>query len=146
MEETLLQVLQKINKNGNEAEQLSDMVIGTVTSASPLEVSIDTTQAILKREVLLLTANVIERRVALSNHNHKFTGLAHVHSAPGGMTSNELFGTYETESNRSSVTCYEQGVALPTNLIQRALAVGDKVLLLSVQHGQKFIILSRLYE
>ena len=141
--ETLLQVLQGINQAGNDASQPCDMLVGTVTAASPLEISVDTTQATLRKEVLILTEPVIEKKIVLAKHKHmtKPGVLEHSHPTVGSS----LSGSYETTEEHSILTCYENGKALPTWLIQRALAVGDKVLLLSVQHGQRFIVLSRLY-
>lgn len=69
-----------------KAEQLTDLRFGTVTSASPLEISINTAMAPLQGGILLLTEQV----------------------ATSG------------------------------------LEVGDKVMLLRVLHGQKYIVLSKV--
>lgn len=71
----------------------------------------------------------------------------------------QLTGTYPTTGALDSVesggalgniACYENGQALPVEngyiILNRALAVGDMVLLLRVQNGQKFIVLSRIFE
>ena len=59
-------------------------------------------------------------------------------------------GTSEDNLLQSNIICYENGQALPVEdgyiILNRALAVGDKVLLLRVQKGQKFIVLSRVME
>lgn len=81
---TLLETIQKIVYDTIRGLQLTDAVFGTVTSASPLEVSMDVTQAVLRSEVLIVCDSV------------------------------------------------------------SGLMAGDKVLMLSVMHGQKFIVLSRV--
>lgn len=81
---TLLETIQKIVYDTVKSLHLTDSVIGTVTSASPLEISMDVSQAVLKEEVLYICDSV------------------------------------------------------------PPLILNDKVLMLSVQHGQKFIVLSRL--
>lgn len=47
-------------------------------------------------------------------------------------------------------TCMEHGVPVPPSegytILNRGLAVGDKVLLLRVMHGQRFVVLSRVFE
>ena len=59
-------------------------------------------------------------------------------------------GAADCASALSNIACYENGIALPVEkgyiIINRALAAGDKVLLLRVQSGQKFIVLSRVFE
>lgn len=79
---------------------------------------------------------------------------------PGNYSSDQqLTGTYSTTSALGdvesagalgNVVCYENGQPLPVKdgyiILNRGLEVGDKVLLLMVSRGQKFIVLSRLFE
>ena len=48
------------------------------------------------------------------------------------------------------IICQEFGQALPVEngyiILNRALAVGDEVILLRVQNGQRFIVLSRVFK
>lgn len=164
----LIEVLQQINQQSMGAAGLTDLQIGTVTSASPLEITVDTLMQPLKAEVLYLTEPVVEKKIPVLTHlhttsgfahTHDITTLGHTHTSGGDTTSEGLSGTYQTEEalsqdafdsdNRlTSIVCYENGVALPVEngfiILNRALAVGDKVLLLRVQSGQKFIVLSRV--
>lgn len=107
---TLLDALQQINRQGMEAAQLTDMAVGTVTSANPLEVTLDVHQAPLKAEVLVLTDAV--RGDSGDGFFQEVNGL--------------LCAVWGQSSSGSSLT------------------VGEKVLLLAVRHGQRYIILSRL--
>jgi hypothetical protein len=81
---TLLDTIQEIVFRTVNGLQLTDMAVGEVTSADPLEVRLDVSQAALRGEVIIKVESVPD------------------------------------------------------------LVLGDKVLMLSVQHGQKYIILSRL--
>lgn len=106
---TLLQTLQQINKTSMDSAQLTDMIIGTVESASPLEITTDIHQAALTEEVLILT------------------------EAVSPISEDDYFADVNGELS----AIWGSGVA-------RSLKTGDKVLMLSVRHGQQYIILSRL--
>ena len=126
----LLQTLQQINIQGMHAQQLTDMCVGTVSSVDPLEIIKDDSQAPLKSSVLHLTENVIEKKILL-RHQHEIPGLGY------------------TEDALDNTTYYEDGESLPIEndyaIVNKKLSVGDKVLMMSVQHGQQFIILSRIF-
>lgn len=135
----LKDVLQRMMQESMQAGQPTDLRVGTVTSADPLEITINTQMAPLRAGVLLLTSAVVEKKIPVVSHSHNievqdtFTG--------GGSA------TCSTEL--TDIVCYENGTALPVEggyiILNRALAVGDKVLLLQVQHGQRFIVLSRVF-
>ncbi len=114
----LLQAIQMISKLERQADSPTDLVVGTVTKTAPLEIRADISQASLQEEVLYLTESVIEKK---------------------------LVYTYST----SGIRCVENGKDLPVTenevILNRGLQVGDKVLLLEVQHGQQFIVLSRIF-
>lgn len=146
----LLDALQQIAQQSAAALSPAELVIGTVTAADPLEISIDPAMDTLRAPVLYLTAAVVEKKIPILTHTHQITGLGHSHSAPEGGTSTDLTGSYETASALAAIACTEHGKPLPVEngyiILNRALAAGDKVLLLQVLHGQKFIILSRVFE
>lgn len=146
----LLDALQMISQQSAAALSPAELVIGTVTAADPLEVSIDPAMDTLRAPVLYLTAAVVEKKLPVLRHTHQVAGLGHSHSAPEGSTSTNLTGTYETENALADIACTEFGKPLPVEdgyiILNRALAVGDRVLLLQVMHGQKFVILSRVFE
>ena len=94
----------------------------------------------LRESVLYLTSSVVEKKIPVLEHIHAIT----VHDSYTGG------GTADCASALSNIACYENGTALPVEngyiIINRALAMGDKVLLLRVQNGRKFIVLSRVCE
>ena len=127
----LLQVLQQVSAQQSNASQPTDFCTGTVTGVNPLEITQDTHQAPLRREILLLTECVVEKKIPI---------LEHTHTIPEGTTGTAL----------ENIICTEHGSALPVEggyiILNRALEVGDRVLMLSVSHGQKFIVLSRIFD
>lgn len=151
----LLEVLQGINQNSMDAYGLSDMVIGTVTSDAPLEVTIRESMAPLPQEVLHLTAAVIEKKIPVLAHAHTLSGLSHEHIVTINSTryrteASLSSGSYDTDEQLEAIVCYEDGKPLPVKdgyiILNRGLERGDKVLLLRVMRGQQFIILSRIFE
>lgn len=127
----LIQALQQIMQKNMQAMQLTNLVMGTVTSASPLEITSNTAMEPLRAGVLYLTEPVIEKKIPV---------LRHTHTAPEGVTGPAL----------ESVVCQEDGKSLPVEggyiILNRGLEAGDKVLMLRVQNGQKFLVLSRVFE
>lgn len=166
----LIDTLHGIVEQSMNAYGLSDLAVGTVTKAAPLEVTIREAMAPLPREVLHLTAAVVEKKIPVLahehvtagfRHSHTVSGLSHSHSAPEGGTGPALDGTYPTSDGLISddytsdrrledIVCYEDGKPLPVEdgyiILNRGLAEGDKVLLLRVMRGQQFIVLSRIFE
>ena len=142
------------------AAQPADLQIGTVTAAAPLEISIDMSMQVLRRGVLYLTEAVVEKKIPVLSHSHYIPSgtLQHDHGGAVGM---DLAGQYQTNESLlsegadtalqgESIVCWENGKELPIEdgyiILNRKLEVGDKVLLLRVQKGQKFIVLSRVFE
>lgn len=131
----LAQVIYSMCQKSMNSAHLADIVIGTVVSADPLEISICSDMAPLKKSVLHLTESVIEKKIPIVTHSHKisdtYTG--------GGSCSTEL----------SNIICYENGVGLPVEdgyiILNRSLQIGDKVLMLQASGGQSYVVLSRLF-
>lgn len=134
----LKDVLYQMMSESQRASQPADLRIGTVTAVNPLEITINTSMAPLRAGILLLTEPVVEKKIPILQHNH----VIHDTYTGGGSSEDNLM--------QSSIICYENGEPLPVEngyiILNRALEVGDKVLLLRVQSGQKFIVLSRVFE
>lgn len=157
---SLGQTLYQMMQDNQAAGQPTDLKIGTVTGVDPLEITTNTQMAPLRESVLLLTESVVEKKIPVLAHKHYIQTLRHSHTASGGQTSTDLTGSYLSESSLASsghdgtlqgadIVCWEHGQALPVEdgyiILNRKLAVGDKVILLRVQNGQKYIILSRVF-
>lgn len=133
LSEVLYLYAQDAMKNGG----LTDLTIGTVTGVNPLEITTKVAMAPLRQQVLFLTEPVIEKKIPVLQHNH----VIHDTYTGGGESEDNLL--------QNAIVCYEDGKALPVQngyiILNRALEVGDKVLLLRVMGGQRFIVLSRVF-
>lgn len=134
----LKDVLQQMMQESARAGQPTDLRIGTVTKADPLEITINTQMAPLRAGVLLLTECVVEKKIPILQHTHG------IHDTYTGG------GSCDPALLESQIICQEFGQVLPVEnghiILNRALAVGDEVILLRVQNGQKFIVLSRVFK
>lgn len=157
----LAETLYKMMQDSMKAGQLTDFVSGTVTSENPLEITCDATMQVLKASVLILTEPVIEKKIPVLTHKHYISTLTHTHTCPTGVTSPGLTGQYLGEDSlvsegasatlqQEDIVCYENGKALPIEdgyiILNRKLEEGDRVVMLRVNAGQRFIVLSRVFE
>lgn len=157
----LKDVLYQMMQENTAAGQPTDLRVGTVTSEEPLEITVNPATAPLRRRQLYLTESVVEKKIPVLTHKHYISTLTHTHTAPSGATGPALQGSYLGEDSLVSegfnatlqgqdIVCWENGKELPIEdgfiILNRKLEMGDKVLLLRVQHGQKFIVLSRIFE
>lgn len=202
----LRDVLYQMMQRNAAAMQPTDLCVGTVVSAAPLQVSLSTQTAPLEGEQLLLTEPVVEKKIPVLTHIHEMEGLSHTHTLSGlghshsttgfahshttgglshahtlseGQTGAALAGSYssdeqlagsftsdqkltgtytssgalgdvEMEGALSGVQCIEHGQPLPVEdgyiILNRALETGDIVLLLRVEHGARYVILSRMFK
>lgn len=155
---TLLDMLVQISDQSQSANQPTDLEFGTVTAVGPLEITRDSQQAPLKESVLVLTESVIEKKIPILSHKHYTSTLTHSH---GGQVQPDLTGSYISETSLVSagynsalqsedIICYENGEPLPVEdgyiILNKKLEVGDRVVLMKVQKGQRFIVLSRVFE
>lgn len=103
-------VVQNLLKNAS----LTDLSMGTVTTLSPLTITVESSRLPIPSGALLLTQSVIEKKIV------------------------------------SSSPCIENGKPLPIDgeyaVVNKGLNVGDKVLMLRVSSGQRYIVLSRIFE
>lgn len=157
---SLSQALYQMMQDNRAAGHPTDLRVGTVTKESPLEITINTQSAPLKGPVLILTEAVVEKKIPVLEHRHHINTLGHSHTCPDGGTSTDLTGSYPTlyslwsqgadGDQTQNVVCYEHGKPLPVEdgyiILNRKLEVGDKVIMLRVENGQRFIVLSRVFE
>ncbi len=106
----LKDVIQQMISQTVRASSPTDISIGTVKKASPLEITINPQMAPLRAPVLILTWAVVSHTVDLPTVNIPGTG----------------------------------PVDLGSVKITEALKAGDKVIMLRVQGGQKFVVLSKV--
>lgn len=142
----LADVLRQMSEEGMNAAQLTDLRIGTVASADPLQIICNPAMPPLEAGVLYLTSAVTERKIPVLFHNHTIsagkteTAEAHVHDIP----------EKETGFSLDNLSVLENGRPLPVKdgyiILNRGLEAGDKVLMLRVMRGQRYIVLSHVME
>lgn len=129
----LKDVIQQMVDEAVSARMPTELQIGTVKAVDPVEVTLDTQMTPLRQSVLYLSETVIEKKTPILQHNHVY---------PEGVTEDALL--------EPDIICDEHGTGLGTKdgyiIFNNALQVGDKVLLMRVQGGQKFVILSRTFD
>lgn len=129
----LKDVIQQMVDEAVSARMPTELQIGTVTGVSPLEITLDTQMTPLRQSVLYLSETVVEKKIPV---------LEHTHQTAQGATQPALL--------QSEIICDEHGTGLGVKdnsiIFNNALQVGDKVLLMRVQGGQKFVILSRTFD
>lgn len=116
--------LQQIAVNAVEAGKPVHVVYGTVTSANPLEIITDQ-KTPLKAANLILTRNVTDYSVPVT-FNHA------TESAAGGSGESSFAAHIHQVSGKKTIT------------VHNGLIDGEKVILLRVQGGQKFVVWDRL--
>ena len=79
----LCDVLYQMMQESQRAAQPTALRVGTVVQAAPLEISINPAMGPLRREVLYLTAAVVEKKIPVLGHAHETDGLAHSHTVSG---------------------------------------------------------------
>ncbi|WP_066505547.1 DUF2577 domain-containing protein [Abyssisolibacter fermentans] len=116
----MLVPIQKTIKNYLEAVDLTDITYGVVTSISPLKIKIDQ-KLELPEQVLLLTSSVVRKEIDLK-HVHEYED-----------------STIDGSSNKQTKEAFNEKI-----VITEGLEVKDKVMLLKVNNGQKYVVLDKL--
>lgn len=161
----LLQTIKKAAKEAVDSSNPCGILFGTVISTNPLQINVEQKMT-LDRQFLILTKNVIDYEVDVSmnwdtnskslnaNHNHSVTGDISINSN-ATISPNEnnakITITNETQSNLSieqkninlSHSHKVEGTKKLT--IHNALNNGDKVILIQIQGGQKYVVLDKVY-
>lgn len=143
---------------------------GTVTNADPLKIRLNDTTLEITGNSILLTESVVEKKITIKKHTHdESEELADVASAvakTGGPVSFVLAAIppviseeitlkhkHTIETRTLEAVCTEFGKDLPVDrdderiviTTNRALEKDDRVLMLRVSAGQRFIVLSRVF-
>lgn len=109
---------------------LSELKIGTVISEKPLKIKIND-KIILRQSQLLLTEEVLEKKIKLIHKHDAVTGTFIV------KQQNEIDPLHLVRGNTEKELHQEC-------IIQEGLKSGDKVIMISAEKNQKFIVLSKI--
>lgn len=140
MSAQLVALLQEIAGNQQQASRPVNILLGTVLSEEPnISIKIDQ-KRVLTKEFLILTRNV-------TDHNVDMTVDHWTEDADPQMTAKKSVGGKEPSVNAHA---HKHSHKHPykgrkTFLVHKKLLAGEMVVLASVQGGQKYVILDRIW-
>lgn len=114
----LLEVIKQAAVESVQAGNPSDFVFGSVISPKPLKIQVNQ-KLILTEEFLVTTPNVIDHKIDISIDEYT------EYDSPGKSHKHRIFG-------KKTIT------------VHNALKAGDKVIMLSQQGGQRYVILDKI--
>ena len=130
----LVRCIKKICKETIEAEKPSGVYYGRVTSVSPLRIQVEQ-GLVLDRSQLVLTRNVTNHSVDMTVNHVTNLETEHTH---------EVQDTY-TGGGTSSPTSHLHGyTGRKRFLIHNGLVIGDRVILMRMQGGQRYVVIDRI--
>lgn len=114
-----------------ENMKLTEYEIGTVIQLNPTKIDFGDNKIVEDVGTNIFYTEAVTEKKLVIGHKHTIDVLEHSHSYSGGTTGQSLSETYPTSDE------------LKTYIITEGIKVGDKLLVLRVGKGQKFIILSK---
>lgn len=143
----LVKAMKRAALDAMDASKPVNVYFGEVVSASPLQINVEQ-KMILGKAQLILSRNVTDFKTmvtvqwetenALTTHKHGLSG----ETGSGGEDSHthELSGNTESTNLKHS----HDIVGQKEITIHNALEVGDEVILIRQQEGQKYIVIDRI--
>ena len=136
----LVELIQQIVKNNNDASSLADVIFGTVTSTSPLKIVVEQ-KLELTEEFLILTKNVKDYTVNVTMDWSTETRSLNANHKHSTSVSGDCSVTVEQKDINLTHSHNIKGTKSIT--IHNALKNGDKVILIQQMGGQKFVVLDK---
>lgn len=148
-------LVELIKQAAVEAVNASDpaaFYFGTVTSADPLSINIEQKMD-LTSEFLILTNAVKDHEVTMTvDHMTEYAELDanHTHTANNSVnasaTEGEVNVSVDTQISQATIDLTHGHKYTGTKMftVHNALKVGEKVVLIRIQGGQKFVVLDRV--
>lgn len=144
---TLNESMKLIAANLINSMQPADLFFGTVTSVSPLTVQIDQ-KHILTSEFLILSNMVkdhpVDLTVSFQTENDKFLIKDHTHPYEDTQPNGQV-AIKSTQTTLDFDITHKHEIKHKIRVIQHyGLTVGEKVILLRMQGGHRYLILDRV--
>jgi len=130
---SLIETIKKCQQEQINQMQLANVAIGVVVGINPLQIDIDQKHT-LSEKFFILTRNVTDYQVEMTvehvtePHNHTHT----------------IMDTYTGSGQASHETHEHKYEGRKLFYVHQALQVGEKVVLVKAQGGQKYYIMDRL--
>lgn len=137
----LVEALKKAALEAMEASKPVNVYFGEVISASPLKINVEQ-KMILGEKQLILSRNVTEFSIMVTVDLETESALTtHKHSVKGDNGSG---GTVDLDTGTANLKHTHNIKGKKKIIVHNGLAVGDEVILIRQQKGQKFIVLDRI--
>lgn len=130
----LVQLIKKAALEAVDASQPANVLFGKVTSASPLKIFVDQKMTLTK-EQLVLSRNVTDFTINVGVNNWYSEDHTHNHT---------ISDTYTGGGSSSNETHKHQIKGTKSLTLYNALKIGEKVILIQIAGGQKFIVIDRI--
>ncbi len=157
----LLEIIKTAATEAINASSPAGVIFGTVISVEPLRISVEQ-KLELTSEFLILTKNVVDYNVSITiegstettslnaNHGHSASSDINVSSTIAPNTENQtitntMSGSVEIDPINIGLSHKHDISGKKSCTIHNALKVNDKVILIQVQGGQKYIVLDKVY-
>lgn len=132
----LLETLQAISAQAANAGEPVELTFGTVTSTEPLIVQVGDKLLLSSKSLIVpqsLTTRAVDVSVSWRTDSGDGPNTQHSHSAPNGQTTTDGFSPTHTHavSGKLSMT------------LHAGFSVGESLLLLKMQGGQRYLILDK---
>lgn len=128
----LVEKMKRAALNAQESVKPVNVYFGEVVGTGPLEINVEQ-KMILGEGQLILTRNVTDYEIlATLNWDTEEEKETHTHTSPAGVTGNQ------SKPHTHEITGEKQLT------VHNGLGVGDAVILIRQQEGQKFIVLDRI--
>ena len=171
----LLNTIQQIAVQAVQANNPISFLYGTVKKVNPLAIEIGDNGLVIPEEGLILCEPVIEKKLTITKHTHSvgstvsdhyhafsaagvpvpcpYTASTHSPTGPSSLNSSDTVDNTVLDAYCQEFKMDDEH-KLPTEpdddkivvTINKALEVGEKVVMLKVCSGQEFIVLSRMYD
>lgn len=161
----LLQTIKKAAKEAVESSNPCGVLFGTVVSTNPLQINVEQKMT-LSKEFLILTKNVVDYTVDVTinwttentslnaNHSHNTNVNSNI-SVSSDISPNEdnqkitntVDGNIDVSVEQKNINLTHKHSINGTKsmTVHNALKTGDKVTLIQVQGGQKYVVLDKVY-
>ena len=137
----LVQCMRKTAVESIEANKPAGVYFGTVTSVAPLKITIEQ-KLTLEAPQLVLARNVTEHQIDMTVWHETELEEDHVHNYFDQDTGMGAMGSARRDTDSTSHKHAYEG--RKTFTVHKGLLVGERVILLRVQGGQKYIVIDRI--
>lgn len=134
----LLETIKQLAREEVGSTRPVNVLFGTVTKDSPLEITLDQ-HGVLTQEFLILSREVTEHEIEMT--------VDHITEEPDNPQTAKMSGGGGDSSFIAHVHTHKHKHPYKGRkvfLVHKGLVVGERVILISVQGGQKYLILDRV--